>query len=170
MSKYQDISGFTLIELIVVMALISSLLFFSLPVFRDVALFSSGTNQAGDMVRLINDLKKRAVEQNADLVMHMDTLSNKVWVTSDHMDAAQKEEAKENSAQLSTDIVVSGVAYPDMPLTDFLELKIRFSRHGYSDAVHIHIIEDQKYVTLKIAPFLPRVQIKEGHVHFEDCL
>ena len=159
-----------MIELIVVMAIISSLLFFSLPVFRDLADFSSGTNQAGDMARLINDLKKRAVEQNADAVMHMDTLSNTVWVTSEHMDAAQKEQAKENSAQLSRDIIVSGVEYPEMPLTDFQELQIRFSRHGYSDAAHIHIIENQQYITLKIAPFLPRVQIEEGHVHFEDCL
>ena len=170
MNKYQDISGFTIIELIVVMAVISSLLYFSLPVFRDVALFSRGTNQAGDMVRLINDLKKRAVAQDADLVMHLDTMSNKVWVTSDRMDASEKEEAKENSAQISRDIVVSGVEYPDSPLTDFLELKLRFSRHGYSDAAHIHIMENQEHITLKIAPFLPQVQIRDGHVHFEDCL
>lgn len=170
MRKNQDISGFTLIELIVVMAVISSLLFFSLPVFRDLTLFSSGTNQAGDMVRLIDDLKKRAVAQDADLVMHMDTISNTVWVTSENMDAAQKEEAKESSAQLSRDIMVSGVEYPEMPLSDFQEIQIRFSRQGYSDAAHIHIIENQQYLTLTIAPFLPRVQVKEGHAHFEDCL
>ncbi|MCA1787984.1 MAG: hypothetical protein LC657_18575, partial [Desulfobacteraceae bacterium] len=61
------------------------------------------------MARLINDLKKRAVEQNAGMVMHMDTASNMVWVTSELMDAAQKEAAKENSVQLSGDILISGV-------------------------------------------------------------
>lgn len=170
MSKYQHISGFTLIELMVVMGIISSLLVFSLPVFRDLAVFSGGKNQVGDMARLIDDLKKRAVEQNAEMVLHMDTASNMVWVTGEHMDAAQIEAAKENGVQLSGDIRVSGVEYPEMTLTNFLEFQIRFSRHGYSDAAHIHIMENQKNITLKIAPFLSRVQIADGHVHFEDCL
>jgi Tfp pilus assembly protein FimT len=154
----------------VVMGIISSLLVFSLPVFRDLAVFSGGKNQVGDMARLIDDLKKRAVEQNAEMVLHMDTASNMVWVTGEHMDAAQIEAAKENGVQLTGDIRVSGVEYPEMTLTSFLEFQIRFSRHGYSDAAHIHIMENQKNITLKIAPFLSRVQIADGHVHFEDCL
>ena len=154
----------------VVMGIISSLLVFSFPVFRDLAVFSGGKSQVGDMARLINDLKKRAVEQNAGMVMHMDTTTNAVWVTSERMDAAQIKAAKENSVRLSADILVSGVEYPEMTLTSFPEFQIRFSRHGYSDAAHIHIRENQKNITLQIPPFLPRVQIADGHVHFEDCL
>ncbi len=58
LNRYKKISGFTLIELIVVISIVATLLLFSFPVFRDIVLFYDSASQVGSIVRLINDLKK----------------------------------------------------------------------------------------------------------------
>ena len=94
LSRVKKISGFTLIELIVVLSIVSTLLLFSFPVFRDIVLFYDAESQVGAIVRLINNLKKRAVTQSVDFLIHLDPGSGMVWITNDNMDDAEKETAK----------------------------------------------------------------------------
>ncbi len=170
MNKTGKISGFTLIELIVVISIITILLSFSFPVFRDIGLFSDASSQAGDIVRLINDLKKRAVEQNVDFLMHLDSGSGMVWVTDDAMEDEAKEMAKEKGVRLSDGLRLLDVEFPGIRQAGAREYRIRFKALGYSDFALIHMIEDEKNITLKIEPFLSRVQVLESHVYFEDCI
>jgi len=170
LSKAKKISGFTLIELTVVISIISILLLFSFPLFRDLGLFSDSTGKVGDMVRLINDLKKRAVEKNVDFILHMDSGSGQVWVTDHAMEDEAKETAKEKATRLSDTITLLDVEFPGNKETGTREYQIRFNARGYSDFALIHIIEDDKNLTLKIEPFLSRVQLLDEHVYLEDCI
>jgi len=170
LSKDNKISGFTLIELIVVISIIAILLSFSFPVFRDISLFSDSTGQVGDIVRLINDLKKRAVEQNVDFILHLDSGSGMVWVTDVAMEDEARQTAKEKGVQFSNELILLDVEFPDTRETGAQEYQIRFNARGYSDFALIHMIEDEKNITLKIEPFLSQVQLLEDHVYFEDCI
>ena len=170
LNRYKKISGFTLIELIVVISIVATLLLFSFPVFRHTILFYDSAGQAGDIIRLINDLKKRAVAQNVDYLMHMDPGSGIVWVTNDNMDYEAKETAKEKAVPLSDKIEIVDVEFPGNKETDGMEHRIRFRKQGYSDFALIHIIESEKNITLKIEPFLSRVQLLNKHVYLEDCI
>lgn len=170
MSKVNKISGFTLIELIVVISIIAILLSFSFPVFRDIGLFSDSTSQVGDIVRLINDLKKRAVEQNVDFILHLDSGSGMVWVTDDAMEDEARQTAKEKGVRFSDGFSLLDVEFPGIKEAGTREYQIRFRSRGYSDFALIHIIEDEKNITLKIEPFLSQVQLLENHVYFEDCI
>jgi len=122
------------------------------------------------MVRLINDLKKRAVEKNADVILHMDSGSGQVWVTDAAMEDEGREAAKEKATQLSDKITLLDVEFPGNKETGAKEYQIRFKARGYSDFALIHIIEDEKNITLKIEPFLSQVQLLDGHVYLEDCI
>jgi prepilin-type N-terminal cleavage/methylation domain-containing protein len=163
-------NGFTLMELTVVIIIISILLLFSFPVLRDIRLFSDPAGQTGDIIRLIHDLKKRAVEKDLDFFMHLDTGSGLVWVTDETMDNEKKRTAKQNSKRLSSRITVQDVEYPGGVETSSREYEISFKKYGYSDFALIHITENRKNLTLKIEPFLSQVQFFDTHIHFENCL
>lgn len=170
MTKFKHISGFTLVELIVVVSIIATLLLFSFPVFRNRVLFSDSESQVGDIVCLINDLKKRAVVQNIDYLLHMDHGSGLVWVTNETMDDEAKEAAKEKGVLLSERIDIIDIEFPGIKRTGDVEHWIRFRKQGYSDFALIHVIENEKNITLKIEPFLPQVQLLNKHVYLEDCI
>ncbi|MDA3787361.1 MAG: prepilin-type cleavage/methylation domain-containing protein, partial [Desulfobacula sp.] len=159
-----------LIELIVVISIVATLLLFSFPVFRNFSLFSDATSQVGDIVRLTNDLKKRAVAQNIDFLMHIDSGSGMVWVTNDVMDNEAKEAAKENGVSLSEKIDIIDIEFPGIREAGNIEHRIRFRKQGYSDFALIHIIESGKNITLKIEPFLSQVQLLNKHVYLDDCI
>lgn len=170
LSRYKIISGFTLIELIVVISIVATLLLFSFPVFRNIVLFSNSASQAGNIVRLINDLKKRAIAQNIDYLMHIDPGSGIVWVTNEAMDDEAKKVAKEKGALLSERIDIIDVEFPGIKRTGDMEYRIKFRKQGHSDFALIHIIENEKNITLKIEPFLSQVQLLNKHVYLEDCI
>ncbi len=166
----RKISGFTLIELIVVISIMALLLSFSFPVFRDIQLFSNASTQVGDIVRLIDDLKKRAVEQNTDFVLHVDTGSGTLWITHDAMDDEAKQAARQKGVPFSPDLTLSDIEFPGVETRGTLEYRIRFSRKGYSDFALIHMVENENNITLKVEPFLSRVQVLDTHVSLDDCI
>jgi len=169
LNNNKKISGFTLIELIVVISIVSILLLFSFPVFRDISLFSDSSSQVSDIARLINDLKNRAVEKNIDFFMHCDPQAGRIWVIDDTMGNEAREAAKENHAKLSENITFLDVEFPGVRDAGAQEYRIRFRKQGYSDFALIHIIEDEKNITLKIEPFLSKVQVLDKHIYLEDC-
>lgn len=154
----------------IVISIVSILLLFSFPVVKDLGLFSNSSRQAGDIIRLINNLKKRAIEQHLDFLLHMDSGSNVVWVTDDAMNNEAKETAKDKGTLLSDDLTILDVEFPGVKETGAQEYRIRFKKQGYSDFALIHMVENGENLTLKIEPFLSQVQLLDRHVYLEDCL
>ena len=116
------------------------------------------------------DLKKRAVKQNVDFLMHLDPGSGMVWVTSDDMDEAAAEAAKETGVFFSDQIEIVDVEFPGIRETGNIEHRIRFRKQGYSDFALIHLIQEEKNITLRIEPFLAQVELVNKHVYLEDCI
>lgn len=161
--------GFTLIELIVVISIASLLLLFSFPMFKGVSLFSNPAGQVGDIARLINDLKTRAVEQNVDFMLHLDSGSDMIWVTDSTMDEEKRVSAKKNNVPISEEITLLDIVSPGILETGSQEHQLKFYKQGHSDFALIHIIVDEEYMTIKIEPFLATVQVLDGHLTFENC-
>ncbi len=153
-----------------VISIVSGLLLFSLPVFRNMDLFSGSNTQVGQVARLVNDLKNRAVEQNRDLILHVETGGNRVWVSDDSMDEQALDAARENAFIFSGDLDILDVEFPGIRRSRADEYRIRFRRQGYSDFALIHIINKGKKLTLEIEPFLSRVELLDDHVFLEDCI
>ncbi len=162
--------GFTLIELIVVISIVGTLLLFSFPLFSGFNLFSDSKGSIGDMVRLINDLKKRAVDQNIDFKLHIDKSSNRIWITNTSMDDEASENAEAKGVQLSKNLSILDVQFPGFQKIDDNEYQIRFASQGYSDFALIHLTKDEKNITLKIEPFLAKVQFIDRYIYLDDCI
>ncbi len=162
--------GFTLVELIVVISIIGILLVFSFPVFKNMHFFPNAKNNIGKMARLVTDLKKRAIQTNVDHFLHIDSNSNMVWISNESMADELSESARENAISFSEDFSILDVQFHGETESGNNDYVIRFRKQGYSDFALIYIIENQNNLTLKIDPFLSRVQILNRHVVLEDCI
>jgi len=164
--------GFTLVEIIVVITIISTLIAFSIPVFKGAGIFTSQTQGISDLANLITTLKYRAMQENHDMLLHIDMASGRIWITDTSMDGPAWENARTHAFELAGNLRISGIAFA-RPATEIREDRsvrtIRFSRHGYSDLVMLQVDGADTPVTMKIEPFLMDVETVFDRVSFDDC-
>ncbi|MBF0376645.1 MAG: type II secretion system protein [Desulfamplus sp.] len=75
-------SGFTLIELIVVLAIMGSVLFITLPKFRTLTFDDTSERGLNILLNTVKDLKKKALSDGMDYILHLDVVKSVMWVTS----------------------------------------------------------------------------------------
>jgi len=162
--------GFTLVELIVVISVIAALLVVTLPNVKWGGLFQNQNQGVGFLIQLIEKLKGRAVQENLDMFLHVDSVAGISWITDASMDEMAVQDARETPLDIPGGLYISGVMFPGThagrqtgPET------IRFSRHGYSDLAIVHLQGGDEPVSLKIEPFLMTVIPFFERISFDDC-
>jgi prepilin-type N-terminal cleavage/methylation domain-containing protein len=162
-------NGFTLIELIVVISLISLMLFFAVPQFQ-VDILSDNTKKASRWIMLqVQTLKEKAVHDQKRYVLHLSLDSNKLWVTSEMMSPEEIQTAEADGFKLSDDISLQDVEYPGQKKITVGRADIYFYKKGYSDKVIIHIsTKDNEILSFLIEPFLSHVRLYNKYIEFED--
>jgi prepilin-type N-terminal cleavage/methylation domain-containing protein len=161
--------GFTLIELIVVITLISLMLFFAIPRFQ-VDVLSDNTNKVSRWIMVkVHSLKEKAVREQKLYVLHISLDSNRLWVTSEIMSQEELQATEANGYELSDDINLLDVEYPDEEKISVGRADIYFYKKGYSDKAIIHISnDDNERRSFLIEPFLSRVRLYNKYIGFED--
>lgn len=162
--------GFTLVELVVVISIVAILFSLVLPVVGPGHLMSSSKGSPGTILKLVNDLKTRAVESGRRFTLHIDAGAGKLWVTHGAMDDAREREAREKALSLSEDLLVTGVQFAGREVMDSGEYLIRFYSQGYSDFALIHLTDNGTDITLEVEPFIQRARLVEGHIDLFDCI
>lgn len=163
-------TGFTIIELVIVLVIAGILLFFALPTFQNVHFFSDPENALGKTIQLIDSLKRKAMTDGRDYVMHVDIAAGIIWVSDDAMDQETMKAAREKGIQFSGGTRLLDVEFPGAMALASDDIQIRFRRQGYSDMALIHLQEEENDVTLKIEPFLSRVELENRSVSFDQCM
>lgn len=163
------IKGFTFIELIVVISLISIMLFLAIPKFRSNILSNSTKTVSRWILIKVPDLKEKAQKEQKRYILHVDFDSNKLWVTSETMSDEPLQSEEINKYQLPEDIKLLDVEYPDQEKISAGQARIYFNEKGYSDKAIIHIEnEDNERLSFLIEPFLQRVRLYRQYVGFAD--
>lgn len=159
--------GFTLIELIVVVSLISMMLFFAVPGFRG-GLFSENIDATARwLIANIRNLKETAVRDQKLYLLHLDMDARKIWVEGDSMTEEERSAALEKAYVLPEGVSVADVQYPEVGKIGLGEARIRFYPGGYSDKALIHLTnEDEKAISLLVETFLPQVRLFEEYAEF----
>jgi prepilin-type N-terminal cleavage/methylation domain-containing protein len=165
--------GFTLLELVVVLVIVSTFLAVTVPVFRVGPIFSNPLHEAQAFGQWITSLKTRAVQDNVDIFLHIDTVTSRVWLADSSVDVPE-DAVSDDSANVPENLHITGV---ELASDRYLKRAgtpdarvIRLSRHGYSDAAILHLSAGDIRISLKIEPFYPKVEIFLEPVSFDDCV
>lgn len=166
---FKRINGFTLIELIVVIALISTMLFLAIPRFQSN--FLSNSTKAVSRWILVNvpELKEKAQKEQKKYILHVDIDANNMWISRETTSDEGIQSEKINEYQLPKDIKLLDVEYPGQQTISAGQAPINFDEKGYSDKAVIHIQnDDNERLSFVIEPFLRRVRIYQKYVGFSD--
>lgn len=169
--------GFSLIELIVVMFILSILAFFTLPLFRAPGNIQDEYRQKSiSLARFLDGLRQKAVREHSDYALHLDIVSGKAWA--ERLEKAANDETDNDKSKIndsaSQKISLSGLPISGVEIagTDFNALEditIHFSHSGITDMALIRMEEDDEIVTIKLHPFIGAVEIIHGGYSFNDC-
>lgn len=169
MPGFERIKGFTLIELIVVISLISIMLFFAIPRFQSNVLSDSTKEVSRWILLKIPYLKEKAAREQKKYILHVSLDSNSLWITHEAMALEDLESAKKNGYQLAEDIRLLDVEYPDQEKISVGQADIYFNEKGYSDKAIIHLEnDDNEKFSFLIEPFLLRVRLYDHYEEFGD--
>jgi len=169
MPGFERIKGFTLIELIVVISLISIMLFFAVPRFQSNILSDSTKEVSRWILLKIPYIKESAAREQRRYILHVSLDSKKLWITHEAMLEEALQSAETNAYKLPEDIKLLDVEYPDQEKISVGQADIYFNEKGYSDKAIIHLEnDDNEKFSFLIEPFLLRVRLYNSYAEFED--
>jgi prepilin-type N-terminal cleavage/methylation domain-containing protein len=161
--------GFTFIELIVVIALISIMLFLALPKFQGS--FLTNSTKAVSRWILINvpDLKDKAQKEQKRYILNVDFDANKLWISRETASEEELQSDNVKAYQLPDDVKLLDVEYPGQKTVSEGQAQIYFDEKGYSDKAIIHIENsDKERLSFVIEPFLREVGFYQKYVGFTE--
>jgi prepilin-type N-terminal cleavage/methylation domain-containing protein len=162
-------SGFTLIELIVVISLISLMLFFTLPRLQDNPFLDDSKKSSRWLIGKVQALKESAIREQRQYALHFDLDSGRIWDTNASMSPEDLESAALNSSYfLPDDLRILDIEYPQKGKIFSGQTEIIFYKAGYTDKALVHMQEGDSYLSFLIEPFLSKVQFFESYASFED--
>lgn len=160
-------NGFTLIELVVVMLLISIILSVALPRFSTGIARDPSKKVARWMIHTVRTLRTQAIQKQTVQTLMIDLSSSRMWVTSQSMDEEALAEAAENAFRLPGGIEIVDVEYAGKDMVSSGTAEISFYPAGYADKVAIRMQDGSaKRFTYLLEPLLPKVKLLEEWVSF----
>jgi general secretion pathway protein H len=163
-----DRSGFTLIELIVVMALMGIVLFVAIPRIEGNPFLDDTRESARWLVNKVRAARENAVRDQVNYILHIDLDTNRVWVAKAGLDEEAAEQAALSATSLPDGFRIADVQYPRREPQTNGRAKIHFYRSGVTDKALIHVHDGDSHLTFVIETFLSDVSILGFYANFED--
>ena len=162
-------AGFTLIELIVVIALMGLMLFFTLPRLGDNPFLDDSRQSSRWLIGKFQSLRESAIRDQKQYSLHFDLDSGRIWETNESMSPEDIEDAALNSSYfLPDELRIVDIEYPQKGKIYTGQADINFYKAGYTDKALVHMQEGDTYLTFLIEPFLSNVQFFETYAGFGD--
>ena len=160
--------GFTLIELIVVVALMGLMLFFSLPRLQNNPFLNDTKKSSRWLIGKVQTLKENAMRDQKRYTLHFDLDSGMVWETNETMSQDEIANSVLDSYNLPDDLRIIDIEYPSKGKVYSGRAEIIFYKTGYTNKALVHMQEDDTYLSFLIEPFLSNVQFFEKYASFDD--
>jgi prepilin-type N-terminal cleavage/methylation domain-containing protein len=161
-------AGFTLLELIVVMALMSIVFFFAIPRFEGSFLFDDSKQSARWLIAKMQSLKEEALRTRREHILVLDLDTKRVWHTTAAMTTEEAELAMRRAQAIPGGARVVGVEFPPETRIDSGRAQIYFYGDGHSDQALIHLQHGDAYSSFLLEPFLTQVRMFDDRVGFND--
>ena len=166
---FRQCNGFTLIELIVVISLISIIIFVSVPRFRNETMPDNTKKVSRWIMITSQSLKEKSFREQKLYTMYVDMESRQLWVTDKSMSEEEVLKAGQQGFMIPDDVEVLDVEFPGNNKIISGLADICFYPDGHSDMALIHIKDDDNnQFSFLIEPFLSKVKLYEKYSSFED--
>jgi prepilin-type N-terminal cleavage/methylation domain-containing protein len=153
-------AGFTLLELIVVILLLTILLGFAIPAFRSDNFMGSRDKVTRELMHAVKKLKIEALSRQRIYTLHLDLDADRIWMThaAEGSDSAAPPPPSEWS--LPDDIRIAHVRLPGNREISAGIVAIAFYPQGYSDRALIRLTDGGNTPTdVVVEAFLPMALI-----------
>jgi prepilin-type N-terminal cleavage/methylation domain-containing protein len=164
----KHLSGFTLMELIVVMALLTIMLVFSIPRFHQTLFLDDSKTGSRWIVGKIQSLKEAAVRNQRNYTLHFDLDTDHYWETDDSMPDEDIEDAARSTVPLPDGLKIADIEFPLRGKVSTGRTDITFYKNGYSDKAMIHIRDGDLYASYLIEPFLSEITRFDTYAGFDS--
>ena len=159
--------GFTLIELMVVMLLISIVLAVALPRFEG-GVFEDPTKKLSRwLINTVRTLRSQAIQRQQIQSLVIDLGNRKMWITNEEMDEAAVSASAENGRTLPGTMQFVDVRFPGTEPVTSGTAQINFYPAGFSDHALIRLEnDDAERFSYHVQPLLPKVKFMEEWIDF----
>jgi prepilin-type N-terminal cleavage/methylation domain-containing protein len=162
-------AGYTLLELIVVMALIGIVFFFAVPRFEGSFLIDDAKQSSRWLIGKLQTLREEALRTRRQQVLHIDLDANRLWETTEAMTPEEADRAVRRAQRPPGGGRVISVDFPSQGRVNAGRADIRFSRDGHSDRALIHLQNGDTTTSFLLEPFLSRVKMFDRMIGFDDA-
>lgn len=160
--------GYTLLELIVVMALIGIVFFFAVPRFEGAFVLDDAEKSARFLIAKLQAMREEALRTHRLRTLHVDLDTGRLWETDEQMSPEERRLAIARSQPLPGGARIAAVVFPIQGRIASGRADIRFHRAGHSDKALIQVAGGATRRSFLLEPFLTEVKMIEGFVAFED--
>jgi prepilin-type N-terminal cleavage/methylation domain-containing protein len=168
-NRIKDPCGFTLIELVAVISIISMMLFFALPRLDNNGETAGDLKTASRWILLnVQALKNRSIAEHKSFALHAGFDDNTFSI----IDESAPEEGTTTNPpkeyRLPKGVVLSDVQFPKKGTVSIEGTDIVFYEKGYSDKVIIHLKDEEGIIySILIEPFLPSARLYDEYISFK---
>ena len=161
-------NGFTLIELIVVMALIATMTAFAIPKIRSSLFTNQLRATARQFIGLVSETGQQARSQRQPVLLRFDRKEHS-FTTAPESKIVKDATKNFSSIRVGDSVHVVDITSAHGGKKDLGTLAIRFSKRGYVDKTVVHFRDDDgEELSIILSPFLGVTRIFEGYVSLDE--
>jgi prepilin-type N-terminal cleavage/methylation domain-containing protein len=157
----RDEKGFTLIELIVVMALIGIMLSISIPSLRDSFFTDPLKATTRKVIGLVTGVRELAVRSQQPYLLHISRLENRIWYEPEIKEKEKPDSDNEKKGDSEGELLfpesvkISGIVVEKDAIASQDQTVIWISKQGYMNDTLLRIEDaDGNHLNVQFYPFL----------------
>jgi len=163
-------SGFTLIELTVVIVLISLMYLIAIPRVRDAILTDDLQKAVTRISNMTQEFRSESVRNHVDYILHINLNDNLLWTYTADSTPEARDEARKKSWNLPEAVKIADVSRFDGEKITDGEFTIRFYKKGYVQPTVLHLTKDERIFTLIFRPFLSSVETHDTYIDYQHSI
>ena len=160
--------GYTLIELIVVVALLGIMLTFTVPRLHSTLFLDDTDTVSRWIIGQVQALREAAIQNQKQYILHIDMDTHRVWDTNESMSEEDQENAALDAYALPGNVRIVEVEFPIGGKIISGRADIRFYKTGHTDKALVHLDDGDRQLSFLIEPFMAKVKVFEKYASFED--